>query len=313
MSENQKEIEEALFYPELNQIDWIQNYIKENNVYSIGSPYEFLFMLARNGKKVFVFVDDQNMKSSLEKEIEKEEIQVKENIENIEFSNIDEYRNSVKTIVLAGNIGTVSLFEKKLYNSIDDDSLVIITIPFEVNSNKQEILKIFDAMEGVFITLNAGLFKEGLGIILKKKNKGKQNITYVDNNKVFHLIDVYFKIGSSLLNTHLLLGKENIDEVNLKLIKEQLHIAKLTNENVRLKQIINQMQKNQEEKNKMILSRLDKEEKTLMKCKELIYEYNRLEARYYNISKKYELLSNAKLGKLTLKYWKMKNRIPKDF
>ncbi|MNJ74867.1 hypothetical protein D3C77_718670 [compost metagenome] len=66
-------------------------------------------------------------------------------------------------------------------------------------------------------------------------------------------------------------------------------------------------------KNKQILSLLDSEEKVLVELRDLYFEYNMLEAKYENIRSKYDLLSNSKLGKLTLKYWKSRGRIPDDF
>jgi|GEM_PF-2470315 hypothetical protein len=79
------------------------------------------------------------------------------------------------------------------------------------------------------------------------------------------------------------------------------------------KKKIEELKKVIEAKNIEILKRLDSEEVTLQKYKEVLLEYNRLEAKYYNIHQKYQLLSNSKLGKLTLKYWKWKKRIPEDF
>ncbi|GAA0137513.1 hypothetical protein YSY43_43540 [Paenibacillus sp. YSY-4.3] len=66
-------------------------------------------------------------------------------------------------------------------------------------------------------------------------------------------------------------------------------------------------------KNKQILSLLDSEEKALVELRDLYFEFNMLEAKYENIRSKYDLLSNSKLGKLTLKYWKSRGRIPDDF
>lgn len=66
-------------------------------------------------------------------------------------------------------------------------------------------------------------------------------------------------------------------------------------------------------KNKELLERLNSEELTLRKYEDSIFDYNQLEAKFANISKKYNLLSNAKLGRLTLKYWKYRKRIPQDF
>ncbi|ALS25942.1 SAM-dependent methyltransferase [Paenibacillus sp. 32O-W] len=79
------------------------------------------------------------------------------------------------------------------------------------------------------------------------------------------------------------------------------------------KREIAELKKTIEEKNKEILNRLDSEENTLKKYKDAIYKYNNLEARFANISKKYDLLSKSKLGRLTLKYWKMRKRIPDNF
>lgn len=74
-----------------------------------------------------------------------------------------------------------------------------------------------------------------------------------------------------------------------------------------------ELEKAVEVKNKELLSRLGSEEQTLRKYKESIFDYNKMEAKYANVSKKYNLLSNAKLGRLTLNYWKFRKRIPKDF
>ncbi|MBM6387827.1 class I SAM-dependent methyltransferase [Paenibacillus illinoisensis] len=79
------------------------------------------------------------------------------------------------------------------------------------------------------------------------------------------------------------------------------------------KKEVEELEKTIEVKNKELLSRLESEEETLKKYKESIFDYNQLEAKYANVIKKYNLLSNAKLGRLTLKYWKFKKRIPKDF
>lgn len=60
------------------------------------------------------------------------------------------------------------------------------------------------------------------------------------------------------------------------------------------------------QKNIEILNRLKNEEEVLFKFKNAIFKYNELEAKYSNLNKKYNLLSNSKLGRLTLKYWKFK-------
>jgi len=90
-------------------------------------------------------------------------------------------------------------------------------------------------------------------------------------------------------------------------------VAKLTKENIGLRKQIEELENMVNIRNHDILLRLESEETTLKKLKDLTHDYSQLEARYYNLSKKYDLLSNAKLGKLTLNYWKFKKRIPRDF
>ena len=82
--------------------------------------------------------------------------------------------------------------------------------------------------------------------------------------------------------------------------------SKYKDELEKLKRII-------DEKNIQILERLESEEQTLIQLKNLLYEYNSLEAKYHHVSNKYHLLKNSKLGRLTLGYWKYRRRIPDDY
>lgn len=81
----------------------------------------------------------------------------------------------------------------------------------------------------------------------------------------------------------------------------------------RYKEKIEQLEQQIMQKNKEMLQLLENEEQTLIKYKGKIQEFNQLEAKYTQVSKKYQLLSNAKLGRLTLSYWKFRKRIPKNF
>lgn len=106
-------------------------------------------------------------------------------------------------------------------------------------------------------------------------------------------------------------------ELELKEKEHEIKISQLNQKITELEQMnskkIEQLELLVEEKNREILDRLDSEEETLKKYNDVIFERNQLEAKLSNISKKYELLSKAKLGKLTLKYWKLRKRIPQDF
>lgn len=101
---------------------------------------------------------------------------------------------------------------------------------------------------------------------------------------------------------------ENL-EISNGILKSKLD----SNVDLKVHEQIKDLEKIIEAKNEDILKRLASEEETLKQYKNAIFEYNKLEAKYANISKKYDLLSKAKLGRLTLKYWKFRNRIPQDF
>ncbi|MFY0544180.1 methyltransferase domain-containing protein [Brevibacillus sp. H7] len=98
-----------------------------------------------------------------------------------------------------------------------------------------------------------------------------------------------------------------------KLERDNAHLTATEHEIATYKQKIAELEKTIDSKNKEILKRLDSEENTLKQYKDAIFEYNQLEAKYANVSKKYNLLSKAKLGRLTLAYWKFRKRIPEDF
>ncbi|WP_127576384.1 hypothetical protein [Paenibacillus barengoltzii] len=95
--------------------------------------------------------------------------------------------------------------------------------------------------------------------------------------------------------------------------KESEQQQKYNNEINALEQKITELEQKIAEKNLEILHRIKSEEEILSKYKNDLFKFNELDAKYSNLNKKYNLLSNSKLGKLTLNYWKYKKRIPKDF
>lgn len=95
--------------------------------------------------------------------------------------------------------------------------------------------------------------------------------------------------------------------------KESEQQQKYNNEINALEQKITELEQKIAEKNLEILHRIKSEEEILSKYKNDLFKFNELDAKYLNLNKKYNLLSNSKLGKLTLNYWKYKKRIPKDF
>ncbi|NMM54267.1 class I SAM-dependent methyltransferase [Paenibacillus aquistagni] len=134
--------------------------------------------------------------------------------------------------------------------------------------------------------------REKLASVQRENEKLKSIITQLENEN----------------NKFMQVGKESINQNEL-----DETVKHLSSSLSACKERVEELEEVVEEKNKELLRRLDSEEQTLKKYKESIFDYNQLEAKYANVSKKYNLLSNAKLGRLTLKYWKLRNRIPEDF
>ncbi|MDU5141603.1 MAG: hypothetical protein E6230_05370 [Paenibacillus dendritiformis] len=87
----------------------------------------------------------------------------------------------------------------------------------------------------------------------------------------------------------------------------------LRRENIELKKKIEQLEQIIDQKNKDLLEQLDSEEETLKHYKSVVHQNYQLEAKYLDLEQKYNLIRNAKLTKLTIRYWKYKKRIPENF
>ncbi|CAH8719290.1 hypothetical protein M5W83_07100 [Paenibacillus thiaminolyticus] len=90
-------------------------------------------------------------------------------------------------------------------------------------------------------------------------------------------------------------------------------LKKLKEENEELKGRIQQLEQIIDQKNRDLLEQLDNEEETLRHYRSAIYQNCQLESKYFDLEYKYNLIRNAKLAKLTIKYWKYRKRVPENF
>lgn len=84
---------------------------------------------------------------------------------------------------------------------------------------------------------------------------------------------------------------KNLGEENNELLGERKYLRKI---NQKLKEDL--------------LEHIKNEEDVLLKYRMLLSKYDKLNKNYINIKRKYDSLSNSKLGKLTLKYWRTRKR-----
>lgn len=185
------------------------------------------------------------------------------------------------------------------------------------SSNLTEITReLVHRLEAAFFTIERSTVDD---LNSKLKLIEQLNTRIKDNNEKLHAVQKENERLKTLIaqleESNKQLSNEN-GNVKLQQAANQELAVSIEQLNTNLesyKERIKELESIVEEKNKEILNRLDSEEKTLAKYKESIFDYNQLEAKYANVSKKYQLLSNAKLGRLTLNYWKFRKRIPKDF
>lgn len=183
-----------------------------------------------------------------------------------------------------------------------DTSSIVKELESSFYNIERNLVDNLDARTNQFTKLNDQykLLQSSVQELTRDNTKKKDEIAqYQDElNRYKNELAQYKKLNQTLSDEN-----NKLKEENAKLETKIPNLALQSNESDKLIQ----------EKNQLILNRMKSEEETLMKYKDTIYQYNQLEAKYANVSKKYELLSKAKLGKLTLKYWKYKKRIPADF
>ncbi|WP_374017405.1 methyltransferase domain-containing protein [Paenibacillus thiaminolyticus] len=323
------------------RIHWICSQAKGQNVLDIGCSQGITeIILAREGKKaVGIDIEPEAIayaKTSLSSQSESVQTNV-----TYEACSIFDYRSTIKfdTVILSEVLehfsSSASLLER-VSEFMKQDSILIITVPFGINDyidhkKTYYFFNLLDDLTPYFSVFDVKFFGKWIGVVAEK-NPGKN--PPIDNYNMIREVEKQFYVIERELidssseksnqlnklnrqNKEIISTREELERANVILKKENLSLKE---ENLILKQKIKELTLSLSEsetiiseKNQVIMKRIKSEEETLSKYKEAIFQYNQLEARYVNASKKYDLLSNAKLGKLTLNYWKYKKRIPNDF
>jgi 2-polyprenyl-6-hydroxyphenyl methylase/3-demethylubiquinone-9 3-methyltransferase len=266
-----------------------------------------------------------------------------------EFESEQKFDTVILTEVMEHFTSTQSLLEK-IKNLLVDNGTIIITVPFGINDyfdhkKTYYMLNLLEEVEPYFKVIEIKFFGKWIGIVgsslsVEEESESKSKLP---RELVKQLEEAFYSVERTLVD-ELNSKRTLLNQYNDKIKAGREHLTRLQKENEELNQFTHLAEDDQEKinkylekiieleeklglleeknkelelikesKNKELLKRLDSEEVTLKRYEEAIFDYNQLEAKYANISKKYDLLSNAKLGRLTLNYWKRKKRIPKDF
>ncbi|QHT59266.1 hypothetical protein GXP70_04295 [Paenibacillus lycopersici] len=200
-------------------------------------------------------------------------------------------------------------------DQIRDESSLAVIIPYPTEKHSIENLaKIFEQIERSCSIRRIEMSILGIGLAATKQRDGIRPLLGKEASpQLKAIIDQHyaaFKEAAEWSSANIQLQLANLKLANVILASQNARLAEelehSRGKNAELKNVI-------DSKNNELLNRLHSEEELLINCKELMHEQVRLEAKYSNITKKYELLSRAKLGKLTIRYWKYKKRIPEDF
>lgn len=121
------------------------------------------------------------------------------------------------------------------------------------------------------------------------------------NNKQ---VDEIYALKQELENTHE--KNKKLELENKRLMIEVLDLKhKLENTIINTIRLINKEKVTAFETEKM-MSQMKKNERNHVNLK---HDFSKLENEYTELNKRYKALRESKLGKITIRYWKIKNRI----
>lgn len=105
-----------------------------------------------------------------------------------------------------------------------------------------------------------------------------------------------------------LLSEKNqiIASLKVELENSNKQIEKKSKENQRLIELILRLK---DEYYTNLKDSIDSEEDALLQMLECKNQFNKIEKKFNIINNKYKALRNSKLGRLTIKYWEIKNKI----
>lgn len=313
-----------------DRVNWICEQVEGKNVLDIGCSQGIVsILLAREGKKVLGIDLQQEAIDSANQYLEQEEKPTKELVtfQNANFMSHDFQQQTFDTVIfgeILEHLTNPKEFMRKGKELLNEHGKIIVTVPFGVNDyfdhKKTYYVKgLLDlAVDGLTVT-QIKFFGKWIGAIFKLQQDAEKLIS-INDELVLKMEEEFEKIERNLIDEVKSLKKQIID-FQEKLKEQNKMIAELNNHKDDLaKQLtsqIDRLKEISEKNNTEDRKRLESATKALIEEKKAkiilqqeladTYKYEeQLLKDYKKLSKKYQALRKSKLGRLAIKYWKIK-------
>lgn len=290
------------------RIHWITQRVEGKTVLDVGCSQGITgILLAREGKKVFAIDSStsaiEDAKANLLKEEKDTQNYVRFEKANFFVYNFEgKYDNVILGEVLE-HITDIDNFFLKASSLVNENGKIIVTTPFGINEfidhKRTFFLNDFLELQNENLYIDEiKFFGKWIGVVYKRKlgDAGKEIQNYDENlmkdfeTAIYDLEEDYIRKNKQLRKRVTELSKKLKDSEEEKIDSSKIEIQ--------------EYHKEKEEKlrlQKELYEVYTKKESILKKHKHLLYDYEKLLDRYNN-------LKNSKLGKLTTKYWKFRNK-----
>ncbi|MFD2131549.1 methyltransferase domain-containing protein [Pseudogracilibacillus auburnensis] len=289
------------------RIHWVCSNALGEEILDIGCSQGITsILLGREGKKVFgidlseTAINDAN--ENLQKEDETTQKLVHFQKENLMLFSFKEKYDCVILGEVLEHINDVQSFFSKAVAQLENNGRLIVTTPFGINDfiDHKRTFYLLDFLklqtEQLHIT-EIEFFGKWIGVIFEKGS----NITRkeLDNDLLYRFEKAIYQIERDYINKQNQYQKEN------KILKDKLQKAQDINTSIKTNNDFKKKFLNEKvEKVKIqkeLLEQYSREQQLLKEQRELSRQYEMLQHRYNNIK-------NSTLGKLTVKYWNLRNR-----
>lgn len=327
------ELGEAFAYKTRERINWIVNQVQGEKVLDIGCSQGIIpIILGREGKRVKAIDIMEESIEYAKEELKSEHMSVQENVDfiNTSFMTEEYIYSDYDTILLTEvleHISDTTKFLNKIYNSLSENGLLVVTVPFGINDyfdhkRTYYVSELYEQLGAFFRIKEVKYLGKWIGCIcVKETEKTEENYQIYSKSGVLKLEEAFFKVEREYQDriydyqkeiatkNKLIANKDeqikNISKVNqTEKYEEEVREYKLIIGNIR--EELASLQKKYDEQKSMLLESIDKEEIAL---KQLLVERNEKEDLKCKISilqNNYNKLKNSKLGALTLKYWALR-------
>ena len=287
------------------RIHWICRNVTGKNVLDVGcSQGVTAMLLGREGKNVLGIDISESAIQDANYNLEQEEVDTQKCIkfEKANFM-LKEFEQQYSTIILGEvleHINDIHSFFAKASHLLEENGNIIVTTPFGINDfidhKRTFYLNDFISLQNKDMAIeDVKFFGKWIGVVYKKDASKKVDIS---EDLLVELEKAFYNLERDLLNSQNKLTKRIsglTEERNAVNEKE----SELSNETYRQKYTDEKVEKVKLQKK--LLEQYKREERLLKENEILSERVNKLENRYLN-------LKNSKLGKLTTKYWKLRNK-----